>query len=145
MFIKHYIRVDAQGSIVKGFSDAFEQPIEGDICICDNGGRQFEMDYEVNPPLFNADGKPLYKYENELIVKCTIDELALTTEEKINAIRAKRNVLISETDWLMLPDVPITAENRTQWEQYRQALRDLPDICDPDNPIWPTKPSYITV
>ena len=30
---KHYVRLDANGNVVKGFSDAFEEPKTGDICI----------------------------------------------------------------------------------------------------------------
>lgn len=67
-----------------------------------------------------------------------------TQEEKIDAIRVVRDSLISESDWLMLPDVPITAENRIQWQVYRQALRDFTATCDVDNPIWPIQPEYIT-
>ena len=53
---KHYIRIDTEGRIIKGFSDAFEQPIDGDICINEKGGRHFEMLGVVNPPLMNMQG-----------------------------------------------------------------------------------------
>ena len=67
----------------------------------------------------------------------------LTTEDKLANIRAVRNAKIAETDWLMLPDVPLTAENKAQWQQYRQALRDFTETCDLDNPVWPVKPQYV--
>lgn len=35
---KHYIRLDSVGRVIKGFSDAFEQPEETDICINEDGG-----------------------------------------------------------------------------------------------------------
>ena len=52
-------------------------------------------------------------------------------------LRAKRNQLLAETDYLALADSTLTDEMRT----YRQALRDLPaNTTDPANPVWPTKP-----
>jgi len=53
-------------------------------------------------------------------------------------LRAKRNQLLAETDYLALADSTLTDEMR----DYRQALRDLPaNTEDPANPVWPTKPS----
>lgn len=51
---------------------------------------------------------------------------------------------LQETDWSQLPDVNLTEEQQLYWEQYRQALRDLPEkITDPkplvldiDHPDW---------
>ena len=40
---KHYIRVDDDGRIIHGFSDAFEQPHDGDVCINEQGGYQFRL------------------------------------------------------------------------------------------------------
>jgi hypothetical protein len=52
-------------------------------------------------------------------------------------LRAKRNELLTETDYLALADATLTDEMRT----YRQALRDLPaNTVDPANPVWPVKP-----
>ena len=53
-------------------------------------------------------------------------------------LRAERNRLLAETDYLALSDVTLTDEMRA----YRQALRDLPsNTSDPANPVWPTKPT----
>lgn len=61
----------------------------------------------------------------------------LTAEQPWNALRAKRNELLAETDYLALADSTLTDEMRT----YRQALRDLPaNTADPANPVFPTKP-----
>lgn len=68
---KHYIRKDANGYIIKGFSDAFEEPLETDICINSKGGRQFELLNEVNPPLTNMDRCHLYKYVDGKIIETT--------------------------------------------------------------------------
>tara|TARA_R100001463_G_scaffold125930_1_gene183475 strand:+ start:479 stop:796 length:318 start_codon:yes stop_codon:yes gene_type:complete len=59
-------------------------------------------------------------------------------EQALVRLRTKRNYLLSETDYLALSDVTLSADMRT----YRQELRDLPaNTSDPENPVWPTKPS----
>jgi hypothetical protein len=63
-----------------------------------------------------------------------------TTEDKLRAIRLTRNTLLANCDWTQLPDVTLTPEKVTEWRVYRQALRDFPSTCDPDNPIWPVPP-----
>ena len=52
-------------------------------------------------------------------------------------IRGKRNSLLSETDWMALSDVTMSAE----WATYRQGLRDITSqIGFPYEVIWPVKP-----
>ena len=74
---KHYIRLDENGNIVKGFSDAFEQPKGDDIAINEQGGRHFRLPFEsrVNPPLLTDEGIPLYKYENGEVKERTAEEI----------------------------------------------------------------------
>ena len=56
-----------------------------------------------------------------------------------------RNFLLMDSDWTQLGDAPVTAEQKTQWQTYRQKLRDIP--ADQKNksantvvfPITPTK------
>jgi hypothetical protein len=62
----------------------------------------------------------------------------LITEQPLVELRAKRNKLLTETDYLALSDVTMSDDMAA----YRQALRDLPaNTEDPANPVWPTKPS----
>lgn len=74
---KHYIRMDNSKRIVKGFSDAFEPPLDGDICINEQGGYQFRLtpDGTENPPLVDFNGIPLYKYEGGAVVDRTAAEI----------------------------------------------------------------------
>ena len=75
---KHYIRLD--GNVVtKGFSDAFETPLETDICINEKGGRHFEIDGVINPLMFDMYGCHRYRYDGELR-KATDDELKVERE-----------------------------------------------------------------
>jgi len=56
---------------------------------------------------------------------------------QLEKLRADRNQLLTETDYLALADSTLTDEMRS----YRQALRDLPaNTVDPANPVWPVKP-----
>ena len=55
-------------------------------------------------------------------------------------LRAKRNRLLAETDYLALSDNTLSDDMKT----YRQDLRDLPDgkdtVAKCENATWPTKP-----
>ena len=52
-----------------------------------------------------------------------------TEEQKLNelasVIRSKRNLLLAETDYLLMNDYPITDEYLSRIKKYRQELRDL--------------------
>ena len=41
-------------------------------------------------------------------------------------IREQRRFLLESSDWTQTTDSPLTAEQRTEWQLYRQELRDLP-------------------
>lgn len=52
-----------------------------------------------------------------------------TEEQKLNelatTIRSKRNLLLAETDYLLMPDYPISKEYSEKVKEYRQQLRDI--------------------
>ena len=61
----------------------------------------------------------------------------LEAEYPLNELREKRNSLIAETDWWVLPDRTPTHEQL----DYRQALRDITNTYNNLNDVvWPTKP-----
>lgn len=57
--------------------------------------------------------------------------------------RRQRNILLAETDFTQLPDVPITTAKRAEFATYRQALRDLPTQSGWPNMAWPARPTYV--
>ena len=65
---------------------------------------------------------------------------------QLEQLRAKRNQLLTETDWVTLKATDDSNDGLgiqlpQVWMDYRQALRDLPaNTVDPANPVWPTKP-----
>ena len=66
---------------------------------------------------------------------------APTDEELAQQIRAQRNSLLSQTDYLMMPDYPISDDKRKLIEEYRRALRDIPEQAGfPRTIAWPEKP-----
>ena len=60
------------------------------------------------------------------------------------SVRAKRNQLLSECDWVMCVDTPgeSSKNNIKEWEKYRQRLRDLTtEQTDPSSITWPFAPN----
>ena len=54
-------------------------------------------------------------------------------------LRAERNNLLALSDSKILPDRGFATSMVTEWNTYRQSLRDM-DFSDPENITWPTKP-----
>lgn len=96
--------------------------------------------------------------ETATAINEVINEVVLTSKEKFMIeLRAKRDLLLAKSDYTQLSDniKKMTDEEIAGWEQYRQALRDLPAVYqDPSIDVlemvnWPTleiqHPSIITV
>ena len=67
-----------------------------------------------------------------------------TVEQLAESARAKRNQLIAETDYLMMPDYPVSAEVRASVETYRQSLRDITEQAGfPESIEWPVRPEGV--
>ncbi len=62
------------------------------------------------------------------------------------ALRSARNRLLANSDWTQLPDVPLSRKCKRAFEEYRQDLRDLPQIygvdADIDEVSFPTPPEF---
>lgn len=71
-----------------------------------------------------------------------------TEEEKLTearqSVRSKRDSLISDTDYLLCADYPISAEDLKAVKAYRQALRDVPQQEGfPFEVVWPELPTIL--
>jgi len=56
-------------------------------------------------------------------------------------IRHQRDGLLSNCDWTQMSDSPLSAESKSAWATYRQALRDIPETYStPTLVVWPTVP-----
>jgi len=63
-----------------------------------------------------------------------------TNDDYLKILRETRDLLLTQSDWTQGRDV--TLSNDTDWQTYRQTLRDLPaNTADPSNPTYPTKPN----
>tara|TARA_B100001113_G_scaffold248987_1_gene205051 strand:- start:104 stop:589 length:486 start_codon:yes stop_codon:yes gene_type:complete len=69
-------------------------------------------------------------------------------------VKQYRNALLSWSDWTQGNDSPLGSSKKTEWQTYRQALRDLPATIAADANLtakamaddfthssWPTKPT----
>lgn len=71
-------------------------------------------------------------------------EITLTEFDRhLAGLRNKRNQLLTETDWVVLPDSPIA--DKTAWETYRTQLRDITNglttVEQVEAVVFPTKPN----
>jgi hypothetical protein len=77
---KHYIKTRDDGAIIDRWSNGPhpDRDTTNAICISDKGGYQFRFtpDVEENPPIYDADGIPLYKWDGQAVVKRTAEEIA---------------------------------------------------------------------
>lgn len=72
-----------------------------------------------------------------------IDPPAPDTDQLLRQLRARRDWLLRDSDFAVLPDAPFTEAERDGWRTYRQILRDLPETyaADPASVIWPDAPT----
>jgi len=70
-------------------------------------------------------------------------EVVVDVEEIPPDVLIKNRVreLLAATDWAMLPDVPMTVEQKQDWIAYRRALRGVKhQLKFPHNVQWPVAP-----
>ena len=44
-------------------------------------------------------------------------------------LRTLRDDLLSQSDWRVMPDSPLSDDKKAEWITYRQELRDVPANC----------------
>lgn len=114
------------------------------------------LDADGNPVL-GPDGLPTYgtPIQHPATFAITATDLTNTPQDpRWAALRTQRDQLLDGTKWLQGRHLDeqalgiattLSAGTYTQWLQYWQALRALPDAmlqsgADPLNPTWPTQP-----
>ena len=102
-------------------------------------------EWDVYP--FMVQDQPTYDYVTQTTTATPIAEVngiwtqgwaisSLPPEDAARNVRSKRDMLLSETDWMALSDVTMTAP----WAAYRQQLRDITlQVGFPYNITWPVK------
>ena len=69
-------------------------------------------------------------------------------EEKYRLLREERDFRLAETDWVVTKSTETGEPIPAEWSTYRQALRDLPELSEPElnenrqlsNITWPERP-----
>jgi hypothetical protein len=95
------------------------------------------------------------KLVNNILVDLTTEEIAQRQAEEttwnngafdraIKKLRNTRNKLLSDSDYIVLPDSPIPSVKKSEWMTYRTALRNLTQGLDTiekiNNVVYPLKP-----
>jgi hypothetical protein len=101
---------------------------------------------EFNTPIPNQEITSLPAWANACVAVWDAKDYeekhppAPTPEQIIASNKTKAENLLLESDWAVLPDVPL--QNKSEWEIYRSALRQIA-ISPTVNPVWPVKPQSI--
>lgn len=99
-----------------------------------------DSDYEKN----YTEGTPIQSgsiyVQNWITSSASVEEIEQRKEEKWTEVRNTRNTLLTECDWTQMSDTPISGSKLTEWQTYRQSLRDITSQSNPFEVTWPTKP-----
>tara|TARA_Y100000114_G_scaffold156797_1_gene185347 strand:+ start:468 stop:860 length:393 start_codon:yes stop_codon:yes gene_type:complete len=128
--VKNFFVHDAAGNILKTGSCP-----EGDLALQAKQGQTVVEGIANDATQIYVDGALQDKPEDS-------DEIK--RESAMADLRVTRDHLLSCSDWTQVPDTPLGSEKRSEWQMYRQKLRDLPadyahvtsieDVVFPDEP-----------
>ena len=76
-------------------------------------------------------------------------EIVKSDEEVVSemwlSVRTIRDGRLKSSDWTQMPDSPLTSDQRSEWQMYRQQLRDLTDdyshATSGDQVVFPEPPA----
>jgi hypothetical protein len=90
---------------------------------------------ELGSPVFNAEAN---RWEATYTVRSYTEE---ETAQQALKMRQLRDKLLAETDWVTAKAFEAGTSVPTEWQVYRQALRDVPTQAEfPYAVTWPSKP-----
>lgn len=78
--------------------------------------------------------------QNWNVTDATEEEINIKIAEKWLEVRDMRDSLLSQSDWTQFQDSPISGSTLTEWQTYRQSLRDITSQSNPFDLVWPSKP-----
>jgi len=119
----------------------------GKVLICRRMS-QAKVDKRIidNPDQGYIDGYLSNPNTHSVNIETKALEEIVVTVNYYDWFRQRRNLLLGDTDWTQGADSPLSDAKKTEYQTYRQTLRDLPNsVSDPltskDSVTWPTKPS----
>lgn len=144
----HYIRTDASGNIVEGWSDGphnHREVTDDDILLNDKGGYQFRLfpDGEENPPLYYGMSMiPLYRWDGEKVTRRTdaeieADRAAVQEAQERQARISELHRLLESTDYAVIKiaegaasreEYADTIAQRQSWREEINALEKEPEV-----------------
>lgn len=72
------------------------------------------------------------------------DRANIVNEQLAMTKRHLRNELLTKSDWTQGNDSPLSNSKKTEWANYRTALRNLPDASGWPNVDMPNSSDYVT-
>ena len=78
--------------------------------------------------------------QNWIITSASAEEITERENIQWDEVRSERNRLLTECDWTQFQDTPISGSKLTEWQAYRQSLRDITTQSNPFEIIWPVTP-----
>ena len=122
--------------------------IPSDVHAVHWDGSSGEIEYNVGKANLDITSIGIYSqaettFNNEIQRRKDLDDEYLNSSTFLwMKLRSERDNLLLSSDFTQLGDIGLSESKKTEWINYRQALRDLPaNTSDPANPNWPTKPS----
>ena len=101
---KHYVRVKENTNIIiHGFSDDFEQPLDTDLLVNENGTRQFSLLGLINPPLTLMSGAHVYR-----LVTNTTEEKVPITEDVTDEVKIDTSNVELDEEGAVLEEVQVS-------------------------------------
>jgi hypothetical protein len=99
-------------------------------------GTDYTKNYEEGTPILSDSSYIQVWNETD----ASAEEISTKIEEKWLEVRELRDNLLSQSDWTQFQDSPITGSSLTEWQTYRQSLRDITSQSNPFSLSWPARP-----
>ena len=100
--------------------------------------------YVKDGELITYPDRPSEDHQFDFILEQWVDTKTdeIRAKEALEALRRERNIKLAMSDWTQLPDSPLNEEQKAEWAEYRQALRDIPNtgVLSTDLIQWPQPP-----
>ena len=111
-----------------------------------DGNKSFPMSFAL---LSEVDGNYINHTTQKIDLTTTPLSLIKLAPQQLITINAEtkqtRNRKLTACDWTQGQDSPLSDAKKTEWQTYRQALRDVTSQTPSDDVLsninWPTKPS----
>lgn len=76
----------------------------------------------------------------------TLEEITASRKPLLFELRNKRNEMLDNLRWTIMPDSPLSETNKEEWLLYLKSLQNLLLGVTPettDQVVWPTQPAFV--